>query len=217
MWLEDNFQFFWVQIGVYVYVDLIVGLFGELVETFVIGFDWLVVLGFQEIQVGIFKWLCGILIVMYDELFEMVYSLNLLYEILMNDWIDFGMMQCMKCFVLVWDWVVNSGNFCWSVLFIWVNGLLFECFVVFVDWFFVDLGWVYGLLLQWLVDWFFMYLIQVIGQEVEIVVLLMFVDYYVGGCMDVLFCLCAHILVCADILWSCYLCAIFWCQMCYLE
>src|SRR5689334_21800017 len=51
--LEDNFHFLRGSTGVHIHADLIVGLPGETVESFGAGFDRLVQLGPQEIQVGI--------------------------------------------------------------------------------------------------------------------------------------------------------------------
>src|ERR1043166_3585296 len=57
--LEDNFHFLRQQTGVHIHADLIVGLPGESVESFGAGFDRLIALKPQEIQVGILKRLRG--------------------------------------------------------------------------------------------------------------------------------------------------------------
>src|SRR5580658_369408 len=51
--LEDNLRFLRRQTGVHVHADLIAGLPGETLESFAAGFDRLLALGPQEIQVGI--------------------------------------------------------------------------------------------------------------------------------------------------------------------
>ena len=48
-----------LQTGVHIHADLIAGLPGETLESFAAGFDRLVALGPQEIQVGILKRLRG--------------------------------------------------------------------------------------------------------------------------------------------------------------
>ena len=53
--LADNFRFLREETGVHIHADLIVGLPGEDIESFGRGFDRLVRLGPQEIQVGILK------------------------------------------------------------------------------------------------------------------------------------------------------------------
>ena len=53
--LEDNFRFLRRQTGVHIHADLIAGLPGESLESFAAGFDRLMALGPQEIQVGILE------------------------------------------------------------------------------------------------------------------------------------------------------------------
>ncbi|MCA8987998.1 MAG: B12-binding domain-containing radical SAM protein, partial [Planctomycetaceae bacterium] len=57
--LIENFRFLREQTGVHIHADLIVGLPGESLESFAAGFDKLVELDPQEIQVGILKRLKG--------------------------------------------------------------------------------------------------------------------------------------------------------------
>ena len=74
----------------HVHADLIAGLPGETLESFAAGFDRLVALGPQEIQVGILKRLRGTPIVRHDQAWEMVYSAHPPYEILRNKLLDFA-------------------------------------------------------------------------------------------------------------------------------
>ncbi len=64
--LADNFNFLRRETGVHIHADLIVGLPGETLESFAAGFDRLIALGPQEIQVGILKRLRGTPIVRHD-------------------------------------------------------------------------------------------------------------------------------------------------------
>ena len=64
--LEDNFHFLRRATGVHLHADLIFGLPGESLESLGAGFDRLVGLGPQEIQVGILKRLRGTPIVRHD-------------------------------------------------------------------------------------------------------------------------------------------------------
>src|SRR6185436_7944100 len=91
--LADNFRFLRQHTGVHVHADLIVGLPGETIESFAAGFDRLVALNPQEIQVGILKRLRGTPIVRHDAEWRMVYSGTPPYEILQNKLIDFATMQ----------------------------------------------------------------------------------------------------------------------------
>src|SRR5258705_9249082 len=65
--LEDNFRFLRAHSGVHIHADLIAGLPGESLESFGAGFDRLIGLGPQEIQVGILKRLRGTPIVRHDD------------------------------------------------------------------------------------------------------------------------------------------------------
>src|SRR5882672_11234157 len=87
--LEENLRFLRGSTGVYIHADLIVGLPGETVESFGRGFDRLIGLGPQEIQVGILKRLRGTPIVRHDVEWQMIYSQHPPYEILQNKLIDF--------------------------------------------------------------------------------------------------------------------------------
>ena len=120
--LEDNFRFLRSQTGVHIHADLIVGLPGETLESFAGGFDRLVALGPQEIQVGILKRLRGTTIVRHDADWEMVYNPHPPYEILQNKLIDFATMQRLRRFARYWDMVGNSGNFVESTPLIWSVG-----------------------------------------------------------------------------------------------
>ena len=80
--LEDNLRFLREETGVHVHADLIVGLPGEDVASFGQGFDRLVAMRPQEIQVGMLKRLRGTPIVRHDAEWGMVYSPHAPYEVL---------------------------------------------------------------------------------------------------------------------------------------
>jgi radical SAM superfamily enzyme YgiQ (UPF0313 family) len=109
--LDENFRFLREHTGVHIHADLIVGLPGETVESFGAGFDRLVALAPQEIQVGILKRLRGTPIIRHDDEWKMTYSDSPPYEILSNSLIDFPTMQKLRRFAKFWDLVGNSGNF----------------------------------------------------------------------------------------------------------
>ena len=91
--LADNMRFLREETGVHVHADLIAGLPGETLECFAAGFDRLVGMGPQEIQVGILKRLRGTPIMRHDQAWEMVYSAHPPYELLRNKLLDFASMQ----------------------------------------------------------------------------------------------------------------------------
>jgi radical SAM superfamily enzyme YgiQ (UPF0313 family) len=117
--LADNFHFLHGKTGVHIHADLIMGLPGETLESFAAGFDRLIALGPQEIQVGILKRLRGTPIVRHDTEWQMVYSPHPPYEILQNKLIDFTTMQKLRRLARYWDLVGNSGNFIETAPLIW--------------------------------------------------------------------------------------------------
>jgi radical SAM superfamily enzyme YgiQ (UPF0313 family) len=119
--LADNFHFLRRETGVHIHADLIVGLPGETVESFAAGFDRLIALGPQEIQVGILKRLRGTPIIRHDAEWQVIYNPQPPYEILQNRLIDFATMQRLRRFARYWDLVGNSGNFIESTPLIWSN------------------------------------------------------------------------------------------------
>ncbi len=133
--LADNFQFLRSQTGVHIHADLIVGLPGETLESFAAGFDRLIALGPQEIQVGILKRLRGTPIVRHDAEWQMVYSAHPPYEILQNKLLDFATMQRLRRFARYWDLVGNSGNFLATTPLLWTGGASpFHSFLRWSDW-----------------------------------------------------------------------------------
>jgi len=117
--LADNFQFLRRETGVHIHADLIVGLPGETVASFAAGFDRLIALGPQEIQVGILKRLRGTPISRHDTLFRMVYNPQPPYDILESGILDFPTVQRLRRFAKYWDLVGNSGNFVHTTPLIW--------------------------------------------------------------------------------------------------
>jgi radical SAM superfamily enzyme YgiQ (UPF0313 family) len=132
--LEENFRFLRGQTGVHIHADLIAGLPGETLESFAAGFDRLIALAPQEIQVGILKRLRGTPIVRHDSEWQMIYNPHPPYEILQNKLIDFATMQKLRRFARYWDMVGNSGNFIESAPMIWRDGSPFHGFMRWSEW-----------------------------------------------------------------------------------
>ncbi len=133
--LEDNLRFLREETGVHVHADLIVGLPGEGMESFGRGFDRLVRLGPQEIQVGMLKRLRGTPIIRHDAEFAMTYAPHPPYEVLATRDIPFADMQRMRRFARYWDLVANSGQFATTLPMLWDGGASpFAQFLRFSDW-----------------------------------------------------------------------------------
>ncbi len=117
--LADNLRFLREHTGVHIHADLIAGLPGESLASFAAGFDQLVALRPQEIQVGILKRLRGTPIARHDAEWEMVYNPHPPYEILQTRMIGFATLQRLRRFARYWDLVGNSGNFVGTTPLIW--------------------------------------------------------------------------------------------------
>ncbi len=131
--LEDNLIYLRNQTGVHIHADLIVGLPGETVEQFRKGFDRLVQLNPQEIQVGILKRLRGTPILRHDQDYQMVYADAPPYEVLSTSAIDFAGMMMMKRFARFWEAVANRGRFPRSLPLL-LAGEPFQNFMQFTQW-----------------------------------------------------------------------------------
>jgi radical SAM superfamily enzyme YgiQ (UPF0313 family) len=140
--LEDNFRFLRRETGVHIHADLIVGLPGEGIESFGAGFDRLVGLNPQEIQVGILKRLRGTPIVRHDLEWQMTYNAHALYEVLQTRVVTFAEMQQMRRFARYWDLVANSGNFLETTPLLWQEHRQspFAAFMAFSDWLYGRIG-----------------------------------------------------------------------------
>jgi len=181
---EENLRFLRQQTGVHVHADLIVGLPGEDVASFAAGFDRLVGLGPQEIQVGMLKRLRGTPIVRHDREFQIVYSPNPPYEVLQTGAIDFAMMQRLRRFARYWDLVANSGNFLETTPRLWRDGSPFARFLHFSDWLFARAGASHGIALRNLSEWVFDYLTVELGQKAGEAAAAVWRDYQRGGRSD---------------------------------
>ena len=164
---SENIIFLREHTGVHLHTDLIVGLPGESTKAFGEGFDRLLGLGVQEIQVGILKRLRGAPISRHDKDFAMLYSSKTPYEITQTGAVDFKDMQRMKRFAHLWDRVGNSGNFRTTVPSLWAEGSAFDSFLAFTDWLFLQSSQVHGISLERLATLLHTYLIKEKGLDQE--------------------------------------------------
>ena len=156
--LEDNLRFLREQTGVHIHTDLIVGLPGEDLASFGRGFDRLMAMRPQEIQVGMLKRLRGTPITRHDQTWGMIYSPHPPYEILQTKLLDFAVMQRMRRFSRYWDLFGNSGNFTDSLPLLWRDGSPFENLLRFSDWLYAKMGRNHGIALQELAEKLFLFL-----------------------------------------------------------
>jgi radical SAM superfamily enzyme YgiQ (UPF0313 family) len=182
--LEENLRWLRAETGVHVHADLIVGLPGEDVMTFGRGFDRLVALGPQEIQVGMLKRLRGTPIVRHDAEWGMVYSPAAPYEVLRTGAIDFPTMQRMRRFSRFWDLLANSGNFPRTLPTLWAGGSPFASFLALSDWLHGREGRSHAIALPRLAEMLFDYLTQVQRRDPHDVAPLLWDDVREGGRRD---------------------------------
>ena len=183
--LEENFRFLRQRTGVHIHADLIVGLPGESLESFGAGFDRLVQLDPQEIQIGILKRLRGTPITRHDADWEMCYSASPPYEILSNKLISFETMQRLRRFARYWDLIANNGNFPASRKLIWQRtDTPFASFLDFSDWFYLREQKTHGIPLPRLAERLFEFLTRHAGLDEQQVAQCIWADYTRGGRED---------------------------------
>ena len=183
--LADNFAYLRGETGVHIHADLIVGLPGEGIESFGRGFDRLIELRPQEIQIGILKRLKGTPITRHDEEWGLIYGEEPPFEILENGVIGFALMQRMRRFARYWDLVGNSGNFTESVSLIWEGGRSpFESFLEFGDWLYQAARRRHGIALTKLVEFLFRFLTEIRGLDPKLVAATLWRDYRRTGRSD---------------------------------
>jgi radical SAM superfamily enzyme YgiQ (UPF0313 family) len=183
--LDDNLNWLRANTGVHVHADLIVGLPGEDVASFGAGFDQLIALRPQEIQVGILKRLRGTPIARHDTEWQMVYHPLPPYEILQTKLIDFATMQRLRRFAKYWDIVGNSGNFVETTPLIWSNDPSpFAAFLRWSDWLFARLNRTDTIALARLMELMLNYLITELKLDARLAAETMWRDYQRAGRKD---------------------------------
>ena len=169
--VEENIRFLRFETDAYLHTDLIVGLPGEDLESFAKGFDRLVKMRPQEIQVGILKRLKGAPISQHTEEWGMVYNPKPPYDLLKNNLISFSQMQSIKRFARFWDIIANSGNFVKTTeLILGKNEEMskrspFNEFMTLSQWLFEKIGRTTAISRTKLLELLFEYLMTVKGYE----------------------------------------------------
>ena len=183
--LEENFRFLRDYSGVHIHADLIIGLPGESLESFAMGFDRLYSLQPQEIQVGILKRLKGTPIVRHDDEWQMVYSPSPPYEILRNRLLDFYTLHRLRRFARYWDLIGNSGNFSATLrLMIDEHSSAFYCLLQLSDWLYEQEQRRHGISLIRLFQRLFEFLTRVHHHAEQFVAEILWSDYTRGGRRD---------------------------------
>lgn len=183
-----NLEFLKQQSGVHVHADLIVGLPGESLESFGQGFDRLIAMQPDEIQVGILKRLRGTPIIRHDAEWEMIYSQSSPYEVLQTKRMSYPEIQRMKRFARYWDLVANSGNFLQTTPLLWTSDTetasAFTEFLRFSDWLYDASNRTAGISLTRLAELVFRYLTEHQQRVPQTVANALWSDYQRGGRND---------------------------------
>lgn len=108
---EANLRWLLTESNAHLHTDLIFGLPGETLQSFAEGFDRLLGIGPQEIQLGILKRLRGTPIARHTQDFGMVYDKLPPYVIQENNDIDTETLKQFTRLAKYWDLVANSGRF----------------------------------------------------------------------------------------------------------
>ncbi len=133
--IEANMRRLREETGVHIHSDLIAGLPGEDLESFEAGFNRLLALNPQEIQLGILKRLRGAPIDRHSKDWGMVYSPHAPYEILQTSLVPFEDMQRINRFARYWNLTVNNGQFIHAAPLIWQDAPSpFAAFMAWSDW-----------------------------------------------------------------------------------
>ncbi|HMP76745.1 MAG TPA: DUF4080 domain-containing protein [Kiritimatiellia bacterium] len=118
---EENMRWLIAHTGAYLHADLIAGLPGEDYASFGRGFDRLLALGPQEIQVNVLKRLRGTPIVRHDAEFRMRYNAEPPYDLIENRDLDAASVAALHRFGRFWDLYVNSGNYQETAPRVWAD------------------------------------------------------------------------------------------------
>lgn len=184
--LEENLRWLRRETGVHLHADLIFGLPGESLASFGAGFDRLVALGPQEIQLGILKRLRGTPIVRHDAEWDVTWNPHPPYELLRNALVDFATLQRMRRFARYWDLVGNSGNFIETAPWLWRDGgSPFAAFLQWSDWLHTRIGRTDSIALTRLMELLFEYLTTDRGADPAALAAALLRDYRRGGRREV--------------------------------
>ena len=173
-WLVDHSQ-------AHLHTDLIFGLPGETLDSFAVGFDRLVALRPQEIQLGLLKRLRGTPIARHTLVHGMVYDANPPYTVLQTAVVDAQTVQRFCRLARYWDLIANSGRFKTSLPFLLQGPSAFAALLDCCDWLWHTTGATQGLTPEILVDVLYDYLTARKGLPHQEVQQHLLTDYLASG------------------------------------
>lgn len=116
---EKSIHYLMNRTGALVHTDLVIGLPDETLDSFADGFNQLIKLRPQEIQIGFLKRLKGTPINRHTENFKIIYSPYPPFEVLQTKDISYKEMLLLKKFSRYFDLYYNSGNFPETTELLW--------------------------------------------------------------------------------------------------
>lgn len=182
---EANLRWLINESNAHLHTDLIFGLPGETLDSFAAGFDRLLAIGPQEIQLGILKRLRGTPIVRHTTSFEMIYDDQPPYVVRQTKDLDAETLQRFTRMAKYWDLVANSGRFKLSLPCLLKptspQNSPFWSFMGFADELWQRFAKTHGLTPENLVDAVFLCLTESRGMPAEEVKALLLQDYLTSG------------------------------------
>ncbi len=182
---EANLRWLLTSSNAHLHTDLIFGLPGETLDSFALGFDRLIEIGPQEIQLGILKRLRGTPLSRHTYPFEMVYDEKPPYVVRQTSVLDPQTLQRFTRMAKFWDLVANSGRFKKTLTLVLQSSSAgdsaFWSFLSLSDFLWSRFGRSHGLSLEELVDAVFEHLTVRRGMDVDGVKNHLLDDYVTSG------------------------------------
>ncbi|MGC9052386.1 MAG: DUF4080 domain-containing protein, partial [Candidatus Hydrogenedens sp.] len=148
--------------GAKIHADLVAGMPAETWDSFRKGFNYLIELAPQEIQLGILKRLRGAHISRHIKEYQMAFAPFPPYEILQTSTLSFEKLQKLKRMARYLELYYNQGNFPNSLKFLWETGTTpFDAFSDFSDYIWTKTGKTHELSLSTLAHLLFSYLLAI--------------------------------------------------------
>lgn len=145
---EENIRFLREHSGVHLHTDLIAGLPGEDGQSIAAGFNRLLDLDPQEIQLGILKRLRGAPIARHTKEFAMLYNERPPYEVLSTSTLDFNELQRLSRLARIFDAINNSGQFVRCAALFAATPSPFASYAAFTAWLYAGEGRVHALAVE---------------------------------------------------------------------
>jgi len=182
---EENIRWLLQETGAHIHADLIVGLPGEDLVSTGVGFDRLLALEPQEIQVNPLKRLRGTPIIRHEQEWELIFNPEPPYEILRTKQIDFPTMQSLRRFARYWNLYGNSGRFRRCLPLLWMDGASpFQSLWTFFGWLFETRGQTHALALEVLAELLWSHLTVHLGRPTDLVAPALIEDYQRDAARD---------------------------------